>query len=490
MKLCDLLQRATGGMRMQKELTFKPSIFYRLLNDQFSVWCDYHAPQNEIVDDTTAYDLMTQQQGYEYEQQWVKQHYPDALKIKPDWGLQALKNTLKAMLNGVTAIHQANLWLLPDEYCGKADLLVRCDDAGSDLGNYYYSVKEIKDSLKLSEYHKLQAGFYNTMLGKLQGYTPELVTIALRDREERIEFDEDLIQEIKSQLAIWRDLRDNKYKPLPKKYDQTNSPWRVYANKILRQTMDFTLIPDIGPATRERLMKILNKKSIAELYGMPMDQMADILKDVCDAEALYYHVEAYRSNKLVCRAGTKLVIPRRKKQLYMDFETSDDVYPSEPPHVYLIGLWDAEKDKFISFLAKGAGDEKTIFKKLIDYVTDPTDTCIYHWASFETETMTKEVMVRYPDMKDGLQKLIDCCIDLKEVVKQQVFLPVSTYSIKLVAPFFGFKWRHKDIGAFESMVLYWDYLKDGKSKTIQKVLDYNEDDCRAMVHVDKALSVI
>lgn len=37
------------------------------------------------------------------------------------------------------------------------------------------------------------------------------------------------------------------------------------------------------------------------------------------------------------------------------------------------------------------------------------------------------------------------------------------------------------------MVLYWDWLKNPKQEIIQKVLDYNEDDCVVMAYIDKKL---
>jgi predicted RecB family nuclease len=44
------------------------------------------------------------------------------------------------------------------------------------------------------------------------------------------------------------------------------------------------------------------------------------------------------------------------------------------------------------------------------------------------------------------------------------------------------------VDAFESMVLYWDYLKSGDETVLRKAVDYNEDDCKAMIHVDGLLA--
>ena len=56
--------------------------------------------------------------------------------------------------------------------------------------------------------------------------------------------------------------------------------------------------------------------------------------------------------------------------------------------------------------------------------------------------------------------------------------------IKSVAPALGFHWRQKDVGAYQSMVCYWDYLDNTDLFAIDPALIYNEDDCRAMWHVD------
>jgi len=80
------------------------------------------------------------------------------------------------------------------------------------------------------------------------------------------------------------------------------------------------------------------------------------------------------------------------------------------------------------------------------------------------------------------------CVDLKEAIQSAVYLPVPSFSIKSVAPALGFHWRQKDIGAYQSMVCYWDYLENRDLFAIDRALIYNEDDCRAMWHVDQALS--
>ncbi len=45
----------------------------------------------------TRYDELRMQQGVAHEEQWVRLNHPDAVKIEPGFGFDALKNTCRAM---------------------------------------------------------------------------------------------------------------------------------------------------------------------------------------------------------------------------------------------------------------------------------------------------------------------------------------------------------------------------------------------------------
>jgi len=184
--LQDLIERATGGQKFNRTTLFRPSLVYQVLHDPFWVWCEYHAPRSEAVDETSRYDRILWQRGSDHEEAWIRKHFPDAVRIEPAFGFVALKNTLQVMLEGPPAICQPQLWDLEGESYGRADLLIRDNTCGSYLGAYHYTVVEIKWSKSLRDYHVLQAGIYNRMLGRIQGYTPEGLTVALRTTDTRV----------------------------------------------------------------------------------------------------------------------------------------------------------------------------------------------------------------------------------------------------------------------------------------------------------------
>ena len=110
-----ILERATSGKQLDKARIFRPTWFYSLIEDPFWIWCQYHAPADESVDETTPFDQHRMQQGNVWEDQYLKANFPDAYKVESRWGLEAVRETITAMLAGESAIHGGALWLLGED---------------------------------------------------------------------------------------------------------------------------------------------------------------------------------------------------------------------------------------------------------------------------------------------------------------------------------------------------------------------------------------
>jgi predicted RecB family nuclease len=481
----ELIQRATAGRKFNRHTLFRPSLSYYLLKDPFWLWCEHHAPKSEAVDETSRYEKLRMQQGVEYEERWVKANFPNALEIKPSFGFDALKNTLRAMLDGVPAIYQPQLWDLGQDTYGKGDLLLRDDNASSDLGPFHYRVLEIKRSQSLQNSHVLQAAFYTQNIGMLQGYTPRELTIILKDSSETVSYDAK-DDEINNARRLWRSLCDGSVIPEAKRPpNATSSPWRLYGNKRLLDEKNLLLLAGVQKRERDKL-RDAGCETVDQLWNLRREEVSEIL-GAHYGEIAYHVAQAYKSNGPVLKPEQHLNLPRAKRLLYFDFETSDSIHPTEPPHTYLIGCYDGTRDQFVKFLARGAADEGRVFSEFFDYIGEPRDVLLYHWTDFEIHQL-RHVARRWPLLAATIEQLIDKCIDLKEAIQAAVYLPVPSFSIKCVAPALGFHWRQNDIGAFQSMVCYWDYLENRDLFAIDSALIYNEDDCMAMWHVDQELA--
>ena len=487
MRLRTLLDRATSGERIHGRPRFRPSLVDKVLRDPFWVWCQHHVPRSEAVNEVGRYEQMRYRRGVEHEDAWVAAHYADALAIKPDFGYEALARTLRAMLEGVPAIHQPQLWELGRDVYGRGDLLVRDDSHGSDLGPYHYRVIEIKRARKLRDSFALQAAFYNRTIGAIQGYTSGHVTVALRDEVRPVDVSGcgDKIDDV---VSRWFGLRDGTVEqPEPgRPPDVTDSPWRVYGNRLVNERRDLVLLAGVRAPERAKL-RAAGIHSVDKLWSRSPEEINEILGPHHGSTA--YHVaQSYRTGSPVAKPGRELRIPRAGRLLYFDFETSDDMHPSMPPHVYLIGCWDGTRDQFVKFLARGPEDEAEIFEAFLDYVGDDVEAArLYHWTDYEVRQM-KAVMRRWPRLEGRLARLLGSCVDLKRCIQDAVYLPVPRFSIKSVAPALGFNWRQQGFGAYEALLCYWDSIDTGDRALAEKAVRYNEDDCLAMWHVDQKLT--
>ncbi len=487
MDLESLIQRATSGRTVNRDRMFKPSLTYAVMNDPYTVWCDYHAPREEAVDETTTYDELRMKWGLEYEARWVREHHPYAVEIHPRWGVEALKATLKAMLDGASAIYQPQLWDLQRDMYGLGDVLVRDDSAPSDLGSYHYRVEEIKRSKSLQDYHGIQAAFYTMMVGRTQGREPSRLDVVLRT-ETVSQPPSTYGKGCEDVLETWRKIRDGALTPTRPGCDEASSPWRVWTNKMLDLEQDLSLNPAIPASCRDKLRKALGATKVADLRRLTIADLRNALGPVVGTHC-HHRIEAARSGKPVLAPGAIIAIPRRKRSIYFDFETCDANHPRIGPHVYMIGAYDLEAKTYRVFVSRGAAEEARIFEEFLDWIGDLPSTCLYHWTPYEIGQIG-QVRERHPQLAARLAALIESCVDLKACIAKKMFFGTRSYSIKEAAPFLGFHWRQADVGAFESMVLYWEWVEDGDQKKIDKVIRYNEDDCLAMVHVDQAIQSI
>lgn len=489
MTIEELIERSSGGRAPDPGTDLRASMLFLVSEDPFTLWCHFHAPREELHEEISRYDRTRSEFVKKIRNGWVASNYPSVFDVKQPAGPgekpDEMRATLEAMLRGEPAIRHARLLDLKNNAYGTADLLVKDTSAPSDLGAYHYRIVEFKCSGDVKDHHALRGALFNRILGTIQNLVPDSFTIVLRDFSETKISQSGMEQRLDEITALWKNIRDGSFRPEPgRPPSAARPPWRIYANKLTFERGELVLIAGTGPDVREKL----KKAGVADIAGISSAgpaKIREILGDSAGSE-IYNCALAYSTDRPVKRKDAVYSPERGKRNLYFDFETSDDTHPDEPPHTYLIGLWDLEKEKYVSFLADGAKEEEKIFRDFIDYIGSFESARLYHWTNYEIGQM-KEVMKRHRILETPFKELFKSCVDLKEAVKKAFYIPAPSFSLKAVAPALGFNWRQKDVGAMESMVYYWDWL-EGDKEAIGKVLMYNEDDCVAMLQVDKALS--
>lgn len=463
---------------------FNASRMFSLLEDPFSIWCSFHAPQEEAVPETNRYENLKIRTDRRSRDEWIKEKFPNVVFISGETDADRFKNTLSAMASGAEAIANCALWNLPESVYGNANLLVKKDTAPSRFGNFHYEIYQFKRAHDLKEHYTLQICLLSRILGQIQQCVPASTRVHLKGHFVDIPYAKHQ-ERLERELAFWRAIRDGKAKPEAHKPPKAASaPWRIYANKLMAQTKDLLMLPGLNTEMRQCL-KINGMFNTDDVAHAGLAKLQGILEEP-HATNSFYNAQAYLHNKPVLREKGHFPPPEKKYNLYFDFEATETFTKDNVSFVYLIGIWDKEENKYVSFVAKKPEEELQIFEQFFAYIKDFANTALYHWTEYEVKKM-KKLAGANPSSAAHLNALCGICYDLKVAVSKAFYLPAPSFSLKAAAPAFGFNWRQDDCGAMDSMVYFTNWLKTGNDELLQKVLMYNEDDCKAMLDLENKL---
>jgi len=469
-------------MAGKTEGSITASTVYQYARSPFMLYCDHFAPE-EKKDPITEFMKLLFEQGRNHEKKYVTEIYPDMVPIKFVDPREGFLKMLEAMRGGVWAMHGMPIFYLKEDLYGEVDILERNDTARSIFGNYHYVVKEVKLAKNIRDYHRLQAAFYNYVVGKIQGYTPLTYFVINRDKEESgFEYDE---QEL---FAVLQDIREIicGRKVVPPTYGSADWPWQTYCNEEAIRIKDISLVGGVGQSYKEKLVAA-RFETIEDLAGASVDRLTRIER-IGPKRAM-----KFKTNAQSLATGKPIKIgdvsfPRKKTEIFLDLEgTGQQLGEEELIAIdYLIGVLVRKggKEKYTPFLAKGLDKEGQMFSEFLTWLGKQKNCIIYHWHHYE-KTHLKELCERHGVAGEIRSMLLDNLRDLHRDATSAFAFPTYGYGLKEVANYMGFQWRHENVDAMESIVFYLQYLDDKKrnKSKLQKVIDYNEDDCRATMVV-------
>lgn len=471
----DIVARALAGRR-----EVSATSVYQFAQSPFALWCEAFAPR-EARDGVDEFLEMLLQQGRDHEARVVAARFPDAVAIPPVSLEADLLRVVELMASGAAAIHGAALAWLPEGLHGRADVLERRDDAPSVFGPYHYAVKEIKLARNLKDEHRLQAAFYHYVLARIQGYAPASFAVVNRDHEEsRFAYDE---AEVQATLRAIRAIQDG-LRPDPVLGAGT-WPWESYTDRCAEEARDVSLVGGVGPATREKLAGAGFRTVDALARASPGALRA--IRGVGPKRA-----EAFtRSAEAIVRGTHLAIAPPRlraaRTEVFLDLEGTGAQLAAEGVVEvdYLIGACVRKAGEgpgaYVPFLAPTPDAEGEMWRAFLAWFEAVDDPVLYHWSPYEA-THLRRLAQRHGLDPAVHARLFASLVDLLPIARESYAFPTYGNSIKRIAPYAGFTWRHKGVGAMTSIAHYFAYVKDpvAARDRLQLVLDYNEDDCIAM----------
>ncbi len=404
---------------------------------------------------------------------------------------KTFKETLQLMKKGFDYIYQGVL--MNDNFSGRPDLLEKMEGS-SGFGNYYYIPVDIKagrgyeennsGDRKIKEYYLFQLKFYGLILNKIQGFVSNAGKIINIDKEE-IGYDltlaNDKFLKILNDISIINKGREL-YQPIICGKCE-NCEWKNYCKKWAKDKNDLSLIFYVGE-NKYRLQEY-GVKTIDDLLKLPLDSwLADFpeirgkgyFKGIAEKSfsSLYKRAVVYKKGSEEISPAIKLL--NSKKEIYFDIE--DD--PTQDI-TYLFGFWIVDRsngqENYKYILAQGIDDEERAVNEAWDFFKDLDGIPVYHYASHEISIL-KRLQEKYKLPEEPFEILKRNAVDMYKVITDYTDWPLTSYGLKSICKFIGFKWSSEDAGGANSIEWFSKFLQ-GDKKMLEKILKYNEEDCRA-----------
>ena len=448
-------------------------------------WCDIHAPQEErdSIDPFLQHLFET---GLEHQSTVTAESYPGAVQEIFLTEEDGFRRTLELMSDGEKFIKNMPLLCRSIGLEGRPDLLVRVDDIGSELGSHSYALVEIKSARRIRDSHILQAAFYNRLLGIVQGYEPADFYIINGDAQDQAIQMSDVTEKLDRALDDMRLIMAGKrVEPC---YGAAKWPWASFVDNLAIQRNDVSLLPGVGQAKRG----VITAAGFETVEDVAQAEMGELTKikgiGATIAANFVTSAQAISSGHPVSR-GASPEVPLGRTEVFFDLEGSDPRLAPDGLEVtnYLIGALLRPMGgtaEYILFFAETNLDERANLVAFLEWAYSLDDPVFYHWHNYEKTHLAK--MSQFYAIQSNLSEWVSSrMVDLSPLVTNSFAFPCYGQGLKDIGKALGFKWRQDDVDALASVVLYLSFVRSGGTDQAarHKILDYNEDDCLATMHV-------
>lgn len=268
-----------------------------------------------------------------------------------------------------------------------------------------------------------------------------------------------------------------------------NCIWYTACIDTLEKANDLTLIPELGRSKREIMMKQIS--SISDFASI------DISRFISGRKTDFPGIGPETLKKLQARAKLlsdkdgkpylreAIVIPTSETELFFDIEVDPmrDI-------CYLHGFVERrgganDTERYVPFFADAPtpAAEEQAFKDAWQYIQSMQPCLIYYYSKYE-RTIYRKLRAKYSNVctEADIEAIFDPTrsVDLYfDVVLKATEWPTRDFSIKTIAKYLAFAWRDSHPSGAASIEWFHRWVECGDLAIRQRILDYNEDDCRA-----------
>jgi predicted RecB family nuclease len=483
---------------MQK---IKPLVTAAILYDL--VHCP-HRPTMDLFADPAKQDevsLFLQllwEKGTAYETEVIGQLAVPFVDFSTYAGDEKERLTWEAMRGGETLIYGGRI--SADDLLGDPDLL-RKEGNGYVAGDIKSGSAEEgpEDDAKLKKHYAVQLALYTDILER-KGLAASRRPFVWDIHGEEVVYDLDAPQGQRNPTTLWQIYRDalTQAQQIVSGGVQTFPAycaacklchWYSACLADLEARDDLSLLPELGRSKRDAMASHI--PTIGALADCEVTQFvsgkktafrgigADTLKKLQERAKLVKAPNArpYRT--------APIVLPPADVELFFDVE----VDPMRD-FCYLHGFVERRNgtnatETYHAFYAEAVTPEEQerVFGKAWRLIRDRQPCVIYYYSKYE-RTIWRKLQEKYPSVCTAadIEALFDPAraVDLYyDVVKKATEWPTRDYSIKTLAKHLGFAWRDSHPSGVASIEWFNRWIETGDPAIKQRILEYNEDDCRA-----------
>jgi predicted RecB family nuclease len=400
-------------------------------------------------------------------------------------------------------LHYQNLLGIPDLLRKVSNGIYLPIDIKSGVG--LKGINDEGDGGKPKKHYAVQLCLYNDILKKLN-FASEHRSIIIDINFNEVEYGLDNPQSERNPVTwfdIYRNIKqevklliENKVQNKPALSSICRlCPWYSSCRKWCEDCKDLTNIFYLGRNKRDTINKDLSIERTDQMCSCDIDSALEQKKK---DKSFLKGVGEKTLSKIIDRARVinilkkpviyKLIeFPKVSKELFFDIEAD----PTQD-FIYLHGIYERSikgEEKYISFLAKDNKPKEEIkawenFWKYI-WSLPENDYSVYYYSSYE-KSVYRRLSKKYPDvvLEEKLEAFFsqDNTIDLYlDVILKYTDWPVFSYSLKDIATYLGFEWRDDSPSGALSIQWYNEYLVTKDENILKRILEYNEDDCKALM---------
>ena len=488
------------------------SKLFNYIQCQHRVWRDVNGPLDEKASEPNPFVQLLWERGTSREKEVLSQ-FGEMTDLSEGSMTERIHRTLEEMKKGTPHIYHGLIQF--DNMRGEPDLLRKNVDGtytpvDIKSGSGFEGADEDEgDPGKPKKHYAIQLCLYLEILQRL-GFSKSMEGIiydikgneviytlnqpmGVRNKKLWTEYYEEL------KVEVW-ELMNNEKKNKPALASICKlCQWYDSCKKEAKVSHDLTNIFYVGRGKRDVLEKDLG---ITQYDHLDQIDIEAALKTKSANKTFLSGIGESTLRKIKQRAmilyKTKLPVvyfpynfPKKTYELFFDIE--DD--PTQGI-VYLHGVYERSPkgERFIPFVAStnDKKGEKKAWAEFWAYIKSlPKDDFVIYYYSAHEKTTYKKMYQDHNEIvtMEEIENLFSpaTAVDLyTDVIYKYTDWPLSSYSLKEIATYIGFKWRDQTPSGALSIQWYNEYLKTKEPDKLTRILEYNEDDCKAtMVIKDK-----